>query len=95
MPITEKNRDYEILISINEDGSIGAHCFSINEIWKDGIVISATILPPVVRLCSEGQDGESLNERLGSALTTALLENEKPSARVMALEAALRDVRIA
>lgn len=73
----------------------GAHCISINEICKDGIVISATIFPPVALSCSEGQDGESLNERLGSALTTALLENEKLSARVRALEAASGDVRIA
>lgn len=77
MNISENIRDYEILIRINQDGSIGAHCIKISEIFRDGDVISASLLPPepLSRMVQEGP--ESLSERLGSVLTAALLENER------------------
>lgn len=47
MAITEQTRDYEILIRINADGTVGAQRQTITEIIRDGEVIAATLGEPM------------------------------------------------
>jgi hypothetical protein len=76
MALTERERDYEILIRINEDGSLGAHFRSITEILRDGDVVSAVENPPVPLATAIGQEGASLADKLGSVASAALLQND-------------------
>lgn len=66
MALTERTRPYETLIRHNDDASIGAHHVEINEVLRDGVVISAARNPPTA------VDGAALAAILGADLAAAL-----------------------
>lgn len=66
MTIEKRVRDYEIMIRINSDGTVGAHYSSISEVLEDGQVIAASILDPVPISDATGKGKEHLESILGS-----------------------------
>lgn len=69
--ITKRTRPYETLIRHNDDGSIGAHHQKIDEIVMDGVVISATVLPPEPLAQASSNDPE-LAQLIGAAALQAI-----------------------
>lgn len=71
MALQERVRGEEILIRLSESGVAGAHYQTITEILRDGVVISASMNPPVpLNLTGEGP--EHLVTLLGETAATAL-----------------------
>lgn len=66
MALTERTRPYETLIRHNDNGTIGAHHVTINEVLRNGVVINATMNPPTP------VDGAALSDILGADLAVAL-----------------------
>lgn len=75
MNIEHRIRNYEILIRFNENGSLGSHLQEIEEILKEGEVISATPLAPVPLSFVAGEGLVQLQTVLGEATTAALANN--------------------
>lgn len=91
MAITESNRDYEILIRINSDGSLGAHLQTISEILKDGVVINSIIDSPIP-LQTSGSTGVLLSDRLGDIAALALVQLAEANAAIKALQLQLEEM---
>lgn len=85
MSLEQRTRNYEVLIRFNEDGTLGAHLQSIEEILKDGAVISASPLAPVPLGFVEGEGITVLNSVLGEAAAAALADNMQLQLQVAAL----------
>ena len=79
MALTERTRAYETLIRHNSDGSIGAHHAQIAEVLRDGVVISASPLPPA-------DVTSNLAPVLGENLALALAENARLVASAVQLQ---------
>lgn len=92
MSLEQRTRNYEILIRFNEDGTLGAHLQSIEEILKDGAIINATPLAPVPLAFVEGEDMTVLNSVLGEATAAALAGNMQLQLQVAALSEQLSSV---
>jgi hypothetical protein len=89
MALIERNRDYEILIRISEDGSVGSHYVSITEIVKDGVVINASLSQPIA-LGEVG--GTTLNDKLGEISANTLISNASLTAQVGVLTSQIDDL---
>lgn len=74
----EKTRTYETLIRHNADGTVAAHHQTINEVLKDGVVISATVNSPVALINVQSE----LEPILSSAFILIVSDNEKLKAQV-------------
>lgn len=79
MALTERTRPYETLIRHNNDASIGAHHVTITEVLRDGVVINATLAPPVPI------EAETLQGILGADLAAALAYIPRLEAQVVDL----------
>lgn len=93
MALTERDRPYETMIRHNSDGSIGAHHIRINEILRDGTVISAKVGAAEPLAVAEGQGGLKLSEVLGEALPIALMQVDKLQSELATLQAELTKLR--
>jgi flagellin-like hook-associated protein FlgL len=85
MALTERRIRYETLIRWHEDGSIGAHQVDLDQMLRDGVVISST-LTTIMPLGTADYPGVTpLSDILSEAAAAAL-------ARVGVLEQALGEV---
>lgn len=98
-----KTRDYEILIRVHADGSIGAHCATITEIIVDGEILSSKENPPFSLSTATTEGVMQLHERLGDVAAAALSNNSvllkqntdlRDSVATLTSEAKIRDEEI-
>lgn len=92
MAIIERTRPYETLIRHKEDGSIGAHHSQINEIVKDGVVISASLQPPV-SIPEAAAGNPELVALLGQATADALANAEQKQQLLTQAQAEIADLQ--
>jgi hypothetical protein len=85
MALTERRIRYETLIRWHEDGSIGAHQVDLDQMLRDGVVISSTLTTTMPLGTANYPGVTPLSDILGEAANTAL-------ARVDVLEQALGEV---
>lgn len=85
MALTERRIRYETLIRWHEDGSIGAHQVDLDQMLRDGVVISSTLTTTMPLGTADYPGVTPLSDILGEAATAAL-------ARVGVLEQALGEV---
>ncbi|WP_286917590.1 MULTISPECIES: hypothetical protein [Pseudomonas] len=85
MALTERRIRYETLIRWHEDGSVGAHQVDLDQMLRDGVVISSTLTTTMPLGTADYPGVTPLSEILGEAATVAL-------SRVGVLEQALGEV---
>lgn len=85
MALTERRIRYETLIRWHEDGSIGAHQVDLDQMLRDGVVISSTLTTTMPLGTADYPGVTPLSDILGEAASAAL-------ARVGLLEQALGEV---
>lgn len=85
MALTERRIRYETLIRWHEDGSIGAHQVDLDQMLRDGAVISSTLTTTMPLGTADYPGVKPLSDILGEAASAAL-------ARVDVLEQALGEV---
>jgi hypothetical protein len=85
---TEETKPYEFLIRFNDDDNVGAQYQTQTKVFKDGLVFSAVIDPPVQLAVLDGEAGALLSDLLGAATVSTLANNTALAAQVAQLNAA-------
>ncbi len=76
MALTERKIRYETLIRWHEDGKIGAHQIDLEQVLRDGVVISSTPTMAQTLATADFEGAVSLSEILGEVATAALEQVE-------------------
>ena len=76
MALTERRIRYETLIRWHEDGKIGAHQVDLEQVLRDGVVISSTPTMAQTLATADFEGAVPLSEILGEVATAALEQSE-------------------
>jgi hypothetical protein len=85
MALSERRIRYETLIRWHEDGTIGAQQIDLDQVLRDGVVISSTLTPAMQLGTADYPGATPLGDILGEAASTAFV-------RVEVLEKSLGEV---
>lgn len=81
----ERTRLYEVLTRVNPDGSIASQASYISEVLRDGVVISATVNPPVAVDDGDTEAYAAFVSIVGAATAEALLFAQSKDAELQAV----------
>lgn len=85
MALSERTILTEVLIRFHDDGRIGAHAAYLNQVLRDGTVISSTPTGPHALSTEDFEGSESLSTLLRTETKTALVRNEHLQSQVSQL----------
>ena len=87
MPLSEETIPYEVLLRFSESGAqrgklSGALFRKLNQILKDGVILSSTEAPPEQLALAAGEDGQLLSDVLGEINAQTIIDNQVLSANL-------------